>query len=85
MYRITLQMAHGCHLEPEVKHKHDIRATLKHLMKVLNRLRGRGHGLEEGIESKIITVLANDMWHKSKDELTDGALFVRLVVPCWHT
>ena len=49
--------------------------TLKHLTKLLDRLRGIGREYDEGMESRSVMVPANGMVHKLKEELKDdGAL-----------
>ena len=54
--------------------------TLKHLTKLLDRLRGIGRGYDEGMESRIVMVPANGMVHKLKEELKDdGALLFGLI------
>ena len=54
--------------------------TLKHLTKLLDRLRGIGRGYDEGMESRSIMVPANGMVHKLREELKDdGALLFGLI------
>ena len=54
--------------------------TLKHLTKLLDRLRGIGHGYDKGMESRSIMVPANGMVHKLREELKDdGALLFGLI------
>ena len=54
--------------------------TLKHLAKLLDRLRGIGRGYDEGMESRSVMVLANGMVHKLREELKDdGALLFGLI------
>ena len=54
--------------------------TLKHLTKLLDRLRGIGRGYDEGMESRSVMVPANGMVHKLKEELKDdGALLFGLI------
>ena len=45
--------------------------TLKHLTKLLDRLRGIGRGYDEGMESRSVMVPENGMVHKLRDELKD--------------
>ena len=54
--------------------------TLKHLTKLLDRLRGIGRGYDEGMESRSVMVPANGMVHKLREELKDdGALLFGLI------
>ena len=54
--------------------------TLKHLTKLLDRLRGIGRGYNEGMESRSVMVRANGMVHKLREELKDdGALLFGLI------
>ena len=54
--------------------------TLKHLTKLLDRLRVIGRGYDEGMESRSVMVLANGMVHKLREELKDdGALLFGLI------
>ena len=45
--------------------------TLKHLTKLLDRLRGIGRGYDKGMESRSVMVPANGMVHKLREELKD--------------
>ena len=54
--------------------------TLKHLTKLLDRLRCIGCGYNEGMESRSVMVPANGMVHKLREELKDdGALLFGLI------
>ena len=54
--------------------------TLKNLTKLLDRLHGIGRRYDEGMESRSVMVLANEMVHKLRDELkNDGALLFGLI------
>ena len=54
--------------------------TLKHLTKLLDRLRGIGRRYDEGMESRSVMVPANGMVHKLREELKDdGALLFGLI------
>ena len=54
--------------------------TLKHLTKLLDRLRGIGRRYDEGTESRSVMVPANGMVHKLREELKDdGALLFGLI------
>ena len=54
--------------------------TLKHLTKLMDRLRGIGRGYDEGMESRSVMVPANGMVHKLREELKDdGALLFGLI------
>ena len=54
--------------------------TLKHLTKLLDRLRGIGPRYDEGMESRSVMVPANGMVHKLREELKDdGALLFGLI------
>ena len=56
------------------------RKTLKHLTKLLDRLRGIGLGYDAGMESTSVMVPANGMVHKLREELKDdGALLFGLI------
>ena len=53
---------------------------VKHLTKLLDRLRGIGRGYDEGMESISVMVPANGMVHKLREELKDdGALLFGLI------
>ena len=57
-----------------------VRKTLKHLTKLLDRLHSIGLGYNEGMESRIIMVLANGMVHKLREEWkNDGAFLFGLI------
>ena len=54
--------------------------TLKHLTKLMDRLRGIGRGYDEGMESRTVMVPANGMLFKLRQELQDdGALVFGLL------
>ena len=56
------------------------RKTLKYLTKLLDRQHSIGLGYNEGMESRIVMVLANGMVHKLREELkNDGALLFGLI------
>ena len=55
--------------------------TLKHLIKILDRLHNIGLGHDEGMESRTVMVPANGMVHKLREELkNDGALLFGLIL-----
>ena len=67
-------------LSLESDNKVTVGKTLKHLTKLLDRLRGIGHGYDEGMESRSVMVPANGMVHKLREELKDdGALLFGLI------
>ena len=77
---VIVEVADVCQLEPRVRQQGYGRKTLKHLTKLLDRLRGIGRGYDEGMESRSVMVPANGMVHKLREELKDdGALLFGLI------
>ena len=67
-------------LSLESDNKVTVGKTLKHLTKLLDRLRSIGRGYDEGMESRSVMVPANGMVHKLREELKDdGALLFGLI------
>ena len=64
-------MSANLSLESDKKIK--ARKTLKHLTKLLDRLRGIGHVYGEGMEYRSVMVPTNGMVHKLRDELKNGS------------
>ena len=81
---VTLQMAHGCHLDPRVRQGCQVRGDAEALDKATRSARGNRTRVQRGRESRSIMVPSNGMVHKLKEELkNDGALLFGSYY--WHT